>query len=60
MVGATLAAAVTAEDGCIKCGLGTEIVARVTDRAMDCPENIAPELVLFEWSAYEDSSSNRN
>jgi len=31
---------VTAEDGCITCGVGAEIVARVTERAMDYLENI--------------------
>jgi pyruvate/2-oxoglutarate/acetoin dehydrogenase E1 component len=31
---------VTAEDSCITCGVGAEIVARVTERAMDCLENV--------------------
>jgi pyruvate dehydrogenase E1 component beta subunit len=30
----------TAEDSCITCGVGAEIVARVTERAMDCLENV--------------------
>jgi pyruvate dehydrogenase E1 component beta subunit len=31
---------VTAEDSCITCGVGAEVVARVTERAMDCLENV--------------------
>jgi len=31
---------ITAEDSCITCGVGAEIVARVTERAMDCLENV--------------------
>jgi pyruvate/2-oxoglutarate/acetoin dehydrogenase E1 component len=31
---------VTAEDSCVTCGVGAEIVARVTERAMDCLENV--------------------
>ena len=31
---------VTAEDSCVTCGPGAEIVARVTERAMDYPENV--------------------
>jgi pyruvate dehydrogenase E1 component beta subunit len=31
---------VTAEDSCITCGVGAEIVARVTERAMDYLENV--------------------
>jgi pyruvate/2-oxoglutarate/acetoin dehydrogenase E1 component len=30
----------TAEDSCVTCGVGAEIVARVTERAMDCLENV--------------------
>jgi pyruvate dehydrogenase E1 component beta subunit len=32
---------VTAEDSCITCGVGAEIVARITEGAMDCLENVA-------------------
>ena len=31
---------VTAEDSIVTCGVGAEIVARVTERAMDCLENV--------------------
>ena len=31
---------ITAEDSCVTCGVGAEIVARVTERAMDCLENV--------------------
>jgi len=31
---------VTAEDSCVTCGIGAEIVARVTERAMDYLENV--------------------
>ncbi len=31
---------VTAEDSVVTCGVGAEIVARVTERAMDCLENV--------------------
>jgi pyruvate/2-oxoglutarate/acetoin dehydrogenase E1 component len=31
---------ITAEDSCVTCGVGAEIVARVTERAMDSLENV--------------------
>jgi pyruvate dehydrogenase E1 component beta subunit len=31
---------VTAEDSCVTCGVGAEVVARVTERAMDSLENV--------------------
>jgi pyruvate dehydrogenase E1 component beta subunit len=31
---------VTAEDSCITCGVGAEVVARITERAMDYLESI--------------------
>jgi len=32
---------VTAEDSCVTCGAGAEVVARVTEKAMDSLENVA-------------------